>query len=268
MPRTKNSKETKKNIKSKIKRPKSRAEILISTEIQDLFTEDSKKGFPDFLECNELLEILINEIRNEPRLLYDEIYVINNRPNLAYHGHSIIKIIINKLRRAFITSKEKPDSTETWEDFDKFVDAFRNVDVNRLIEAREWLIKIFDAAISGLKDIVDFPGGRPKRSGQNIKQEYEYLCKKLKAFMKSSYPNCIQEKRNFTRLKFPEEGRAIETVLKAFWSKNKGHVPLAAVSNISLKPASQTNTISKIAKIIVAENHDLKPSSIKNYLNK
>jgi len=243
--------------KDKIKIPKSKHAIIQGVVVTDwLFSGKplKREGFPDILGFS--LERAVKAVREEPKLLYDENYILNLKPELVCQGESFIKVIIERLQNVFIETLQNPNTTETEK-------------IKRIVEAREWIKKLFDAAKFGIIDQVDFPGGHPPKNIKDIeviKKEYGILYEKLIHFMKKNFASYIQEKRRFHRLKFPE-GKVIDQVMIKFWEENKNYIPIEAIRSFSQEPEYRTNTISKTVKLILAKKYGYKLSYIKNLIN-
>ena len=56
------------------------------------------KYYPDILKEVDLLESLVEQIKEEPRILYDENYVKGWKDELTIERESIVKIVINLLQ--------------------------------------------------------------------------------------------------------------------------------------------------------------------------
>lgn len=127
----------------------------------ELTIKGMHKGFPDILSSPEFLSQLVDAIKNNPRLLYDETYVIQKHPRLIYKGKSFIKVIIHKLQvkllEAMRSSYSRPGS------------------LDECLDAMDWILKIFDATKVGFLDLVTYHllKGRPRKipMSTNIKTE-------------------------------------------------------------------------------------------------
>ena len=57
-----------------------------------------EKYYPDILKEVELLESIVEQIKLEPRILYDESYVKGWKDELTLERESLVKIVINLLQ--------------------------------------------------------------------------------------------------------------------------------------------------------------------------
>ena len=58
-----------------------------------------EKYYPDILKEVELLEIIVEQIKLEPRILYDESYVKGWKDELTLEREYLIKIVINIIKK-------------------------------------------------------------------------------------------------------------------------------------------------------------------------
>lgn len=117
------------------------------------------------------------------------------------------------------------------------------------------------------RDVEDIKIGRPPIPRQDLKPEYKTLCETLEKFFEKNYPNYVVKRHTSQGtiafcLKFGD-GRSLEEAVKQFQVKHKIGIPYRAIANISNKPSKETNTVSKIARMILATKYNLSPSTIK-----
>ena len=104
-----------------------------------------EKYYPDILKETELLHSIIDQIKLEPRILYDESYVKGWKDELTIERESKVKIIINLLQAVLNELENSNTFLSTKKNFDRWT------------EAKGWLRAIFTAASSGsLSKLVYF----------------------------------------------------------------------------------------------------------------
>ena len=95
------------------------------------------KYYPDILKEVDLLESLVEQIKEEPRILYDENYVKGWKDELTIERESIVKIVINLLQSVLNELESAHTLLSSKKNFDRWS------------EAKNWLKAIFEAASSG-----------------------------------------------------------------------------------------------------------------------
>ena len=93
------------------------------------------KYYPDILKEVDLLENLVEQIKEEPRILYDENYVKGWKDELTIERESLVKIVINLLQSVL----NELDSAHT------LLSSKKNFD--RWSEAKNWLKAIFELSL-------------------------------------------------------------------------------------------------------------------------
>jgi hypothetical protein len=166
--------------------PKSKYAIIEHIlDFQDIYWKYPQEGFPDVLGFP--LEDFVKAIREEPKLLYEEKYILDYRPELIYQGHSLVKVIIDKLQLVFSKVSSDPNS------------------IRRAIEAKGWIEQFFDAAKHGITHRLVFPGGKPRKTRNTIKQEYDALCVRLTNFFLRGFKDFVQVNKKFIKLNFDDK---------------------------------------------------------------
>lgn len=124
----------------------------------ELTRKGMQKGHPDILSSPRFLQQLVDAIKDNPRLLYDEIYVTQNHKLLIYKGESYIKVVINKLLVKLLAVMHSPKS--------------RPLSIEECSKAMDWILKIFEAAKVGVSNFVmqSFPRGRPRKASVPINE--------------------------------------------------------------------------------------------------
>lgn len=115
----------------------------------ELTIKGMQEGHPDILSLP--LQEIIDAIKDNPRLLYDETYVIQKHPLWNYKGESYIKVIINKLQVKFLEAMRSP--------------YYNPGSLDECLDAMDWILKIFNAAKTGLLGLAiqPFKKGRPRK---------------------------------------------------------------------------------------------------------
>ena len=143
------------------------------------------KYFPDILKEKELLNNIVNQIRLEPRILYDENYVKGWKDDLTIERESKVKIVVNLLHS---TLNELEDSK---------TDAKSKKNFERWLEAKNWLKEIFNAASSGSVSKLVYYGLKAEGfpSDSKLLLEFNSLKNKLEKFLIKYYPVYIEPKK-------------------------------------------------------------------------
>lgn len=144
-----------------------------------------EKYFPDILKETELLHSIIDQIKLEPRILYDESYVKGWKDELTLERESKVKIIINLLQAVLNELENSNTFLSTKKNFDRWT------------EAKEWLRAIFTAASSGsLSKLVYFgPDAESFPSDSKLLSEFVSLRGKIEKFFIKSYPFILDPKK-------------------------------------------------------------------------
>ena len=94
-----------------------------------------EKYYPDILKEVELLESIVEQIKLEPRILYDESYVKGWKDELTLERESLVKIVINLLQSVLNELETAYTLLSSKKNFDRWS------------EAKNWLKAIFSAAL-------------------------------------------------------------------------------------------------------------------------
>ena len=131
------------------------------------------KYYPDILKEVDLLENLVEQIKEEPRILYDENYVKGWKDELTIERESLVKIVINLLQSVL----NELDSAHT------LLSSKKNFD--RWSEAKNWLKAIFEAASSGsLSKLVYYgPDADKSPTDKRLLTEFNSLKNKIQKFL-------------------------------------------------------------------------------------
>ena len=81
------------------------------------------KYYPDILKEKELLESIIEQIKLEPRILYDESYVKGWKDDLTLERESKVKIIINLLQSVLNELENSNTLLSSKKNFDRWTEA-------------------------------------------------------------------------------------------------------------------------------------------------
>ena len=152
-------------------------------------------GYPAFLKGKDikekvLLEYLVEQIKLDPRILYDESYVKGWKDELTLERESKVKIVINLLQSVLNELENSSTLLSTKKNFDRWT------------EAKYWLKEIFTAASSGsLSKLVYFgPDAENFPSDSRLLSEFLSLRSKIDKFFVKFYPyilaNNKRKKRN------------------------------------------------------------------------
>ena len=147
------------------------------------------KYFPDILKETELLKNIVNQIKLEPRILYDENYVKGWKDDLTIERESKIKIIINLLQ-SILNELENSKTIPSYK---------KNFD--RWTKAKQWLNEIFSAASSGSRSkLVYFgPCGESLPSDAKLSSEFKSLKNKIERFFLKHHPVLLEANKKKKR---------------------------------------------------------------------
>ena len=95
------------------------------------------KYFPDILKETELLKNIVNQIKLEPRILYDENYVKGWKDDLTIERESKIKIIINLLQSILNELENSKTIPSYKKNFDRWTKAKQWLNSEEYREAKE-----------------------------------------------------------------------------------------------------------------------------------
>ena len=144
-----------------------------------------EKYYPDILKETELLGSIIEQIKLEPRILYDESYVKGWKDELTLERESKVKIIINLLQSVLNELENSNTLLSSKKNFDRWT------------EAKNWLKAIFTAASSGsLSKLVYFgPDAENFPSDSKLLSEFVSLRSKIDKFFIRFYPFMLDSKK-------------------------------------------------------------------------
>ena len=144
-----------------------------------------EKYFPDILKETELLHSIIDQIKLEPRILYDASYVKGWKDELTLERESKVKIIINLLQAVLNELENSNTFLSTKKNFDRWT------------EAKGWLRAIFTAASSGsLSKLVYFgPDAESFPGDSKLLSEFVSLRDKIENFFTKFYPFILEIKK-------------------------------------------------------------------------
>ena len=147
------------------------------------------KYYPDILKEVDLLENLVEQIKEEPRILYDENYVKGWKDELTIERESLVKIVINLLQSVL----NELDSAHT------LLSSKKNFD--RWSEAKNWLKAIFEAASSGsLSKLVYYgPDADKSPTDKRLLAEFNSLKNKIQKFLNKYYPFFLDTNKKSTK---------------------------------------------------------------------
>ena len=207
-----------------------------------------EKYFPDILKETELLESVVEQIKLEPRVLYDESYVKGWRDELIIERESKVKIVINLLQSVLNELENSNTLLSTKRNFDRWTDA------------KQWLKAIFSAASSGsLSKLVYFGlDGESFPSDSKLLSEFTSLKNKLERFFLKYYPIFLENKKKNKKgpilLSKHINTILIDEALGIFAKTyHKSYVPYSG--SIASKELDEVNTIDKIIMHILANKY-------------
>ena len=136
------------------------------------------KYYPDIFKGEvDLLESLVEQIKEEPRILYDENYVKGWKDELTIERESIVKIVINLLQSVLNELESAHTLLSSKKNFDRWS------------EAKNWLKAIFEAASSGsLSKLVYYgPDADKSPTDKKLLAEFNSLKNKIQKFLNKYY---------------------------------------------------------------------------------
>ncbi len=206
------------------------------------------KYFPDILKETELLKSIVNQIKLEPRILYDENYVKGWKDDLTIERESKIKIIINLLQ-SILNELENSNTVSSYK---------KNFD--RWTKAKEWLNDIFSAASSGSRSKLIYfgPCGENLPSDSKLSSEFKSLKNKLERFFLKHHPVLVEankkKKQGPVLLSKYANTILIDEILGAFAKTyQKSYAPYSGL--IASKERHEVDTIDKIVLHILANKY-------------
>ena len=147
------------------------------------------KYYPDILKEVDLLESLVEQIKEEPRILYDENYVKGWKDELTIERESIVKIVINLLQSVLNELESAHTMLSSKKNFDRWS------------EAKNWLKAIFEAASSGsLSKLVYYgPNADKSPTDKRLLAEFNSLKNKIQKFLNKYYPFFLDTNKKSTK---------------------------------------------------------------------
>lgn len=207
-----------------------------------------EKYYPDILKEKDLLESIINQIRLEPRILYDESYVKGWKDELTLERESKVKIIINLLQSVLNELENSNTLNSSKKNFDRWS------------EAKNWLKKIFTAASSGsLSKLVYFgPDAESFPSDSKLLSEFLSLRLKIEKFFNKFYPFILESgkrKKNAPiNISKHTNTLVIDEALGVFATRyHKSYAPYSG--SIASKEFNEVDSIDKIVLHILANKY-------------
>ena len=207
-----------------------------------------EKYYPDILKETVLLENIVNQIKLEPRILYDENYVKGWKDDLTIERESKVKVVINLLHSVLNELEDSKTALKSKKNFERWN------------KAKNWLKAIFNAASSGSASKLVYFGldaeGFP--SDAKLLSEFNSLKNKLERFFIKYYPNYIDSKKakNSKEIFFLNHINpiSIDEALSDFASiYSKSFAPYTGV--VAAKDWEEVDTIDKIVLHILANKY-------------
>ena len=207
-----------------------------------------EKYFPDILKEKELLESIVEQIKLEPRILYDENYVKGWKDELTLESESKVKIVINLLQSVLNELEDSNTLLKSKKNFDRWT------------EAKNWLKSIFAAASSGSLSKLLYFGLDAEGSPSDAKllSEFNSLKNKIEKFLIRFYPFFLEKKRSKNKgtIFFSKHINTIliDEALGIFATKyHKSYAPYSG--SIATKNFFDVNSIDKIVLHILANKY-------------
>lgn len=206
------------------------------------------KYYPDILKEVDLLENIVEQIKLEPRILYDESYVKGWKDELTLERESLIKIVINLLQSVLNELESAHTLLSSKKNFDRWS------------EAKNWLKSIFEAASSGsLSKLVYYgPDADKSPTDKKLLSEFTSLKNKIEKFFNKYYPFFL-ESANKTNKGVIMLSNHVNTLLidEALCNfaiiYQKSSMPYSGV--IASRPLHEVNSIDKIVMHILANKY-------------
>ena len=221
------------------------------SNIDDIFLSVEyfkEKYYPDILKEIELLESIVEQIKLEPRILYDESYVKGWKDELTLERESLVKIVINLLQSVL----NELETAHTLLSFKKNFD--------RWSEAKNWLKAIFSAASSGSLSKLVYYGPDADRSPTDKKllSEFNSLKNKIEKFLRKYYPFFLESSKKGVKssIMLSEHINTIlidEALCNFAIIYQKSSAPYSGV--IASKDFHEVNSIDKIVMHILANKY-------------
>lgn len=207
-----------------------------------------EKYFPDILKEVELLESIVEQIKIEPRILYDENYVKGWKDELTLERESKVKIVINLLQSVLNELENSNTLMSSKRNFDRWTDA------------KQWLKAIFSAASSGSLAKLVYHGldGESSPSDSKLLSEFTSLRNKLERFFYKYYPIFVESKKKNKKgpilLSKHINTILIDEALGIFAKTyHKSYAPYSGL--IASKELHEVSTIDKIVMHILANKY-------------
>ena len=208
-----------------------------------------EKYFPDILKEKVLLEYLVEQIKLDPRILYDESYVKGWKDELTLERESKVKIVINLLQSVLNELENSSTLLSTKKNFDRWT------------EAKYWLKEIFTAASSGsLSKLVYFgPDAENFPSDSRLLSEFLTLRSKIDKFFVKFYPYILAKNKGKKRSSSIMLSKHVNTLiideaLGIFASRyHKSYAPYSG--SITTKNFDEVDSVDKIVLHILANKY-------------
>ena len=206
------------------------------------------KYYPDILKEVDLLENIVEQIKLEPRILYDESYVKGWKDDLTLERESLIKIVINLLQSVLNELESAHTLLSSKKNFDRWS------------EAKNWLKSIFEAASSGsLSKLVYYgPDADKSPTDKKLLSEFTSLKNKIEKFFNKYYPFFLESAKktnkgvimlsNHVNTLLIDEALCNFTIIY-----QKSSMPYSGV--IASRPLHEVNSIDKIVMHILANKY-------------
>ena len=206
------------------------------------------KYYPDILKEIDLLENIVEQIKLEPRILYDESYVKGWKDELTLERESLIKIVINLLQSVLNELESAHTLLSSKKNFDRWS------------EAKNWLKSIFEAASSGsLSKLVYYgPDADKSPTDKKLLSEFTSLKNKIEKFFNKYYPFFLESAKKTNKgvimLSNHVNTLLIDEALCNFAIiYQKSSMPYSGV--IASRPLHEVNSIDKIVMHILANKY-------------
>jgi len=206
------------------------------------------KYYPDILKEVDLLENIVEQIKLEPRILYDESYVKGWKDDLTLERESLIKIVINLLQSVLNELESAHTLLSSKKNFDRWS------------EAKNWLKSIFEAASSGsLSKLVYYgPDADKSPTDKKLLSEFTSLKNKIEKFFNKYYPFFLESAKKTNKgvimLSNHVNTLLIDEALCNFAIiYQKSSMPYSGV--IASRPLHEVNSIDKIVMHILANKY-------------
>jgi hypothetical protein len=207
-----------------------------------------EKYYPDILKEKDLLHSIVEQIKLEPRILYDESYVKGWKDELTLERESKVKIVINLLQSVLNELENSSTLLSTKKNFERWT------------QAKNWLKAIFTAASSGsLSKLVYFgPDAENFPSDSKLLSEFVSLRSKIDKFFIKFYPYILDnsnKKRSSTiMLSKHVNTLIIDEALGIFATRyHKSYAPYSG--SIAAKNFDEVDSVDKIVLHILANKY-------------